>query len=458
MEFRRARLDEAPDPWLVERHEREIFPLLHRRAWFAEAHDFLLYDLVTDGGGVDEDVLAYSNGIGPTRSLVVYHVRFGSTAGTIRESAPFARKSASGAKRLVRRSLAEGLGLPDDPVGVRGVPRRADGARVPPLVPRDPGTRPVARARRVPGPRVLGVPRGPRRDRRPVARLAERLGGAGVPSLEDALANCSWSRSTPRSERCSRAGTSRRSWTGAARPGGPRRAGGAASRRSSRPSRPRPASPATRPRWPPTIRDDVEAAFRGRCRGAGRGDRPATSEPRCWLYSSCPDWAAWPPAPTSPRPSPAWYDELRLAPIVADGLRSGGLDEDEAWSVADTVRSCWPCRGHPRSAAAGRQRDARLLDRWLALRAVREALGVNTWEGAEWLDRDRFALAARLGGPARRDRDGRRPPDTARREAVPGGRRGRRLPRRPAPGGPQRGWSSASKRRAEARRRTPRIA
>ena len=38
MEFRRATLDEQPDPWLVERHEREIFPLLHRRAWFAEAH------------------------------------------------------------------------------------------------------------------------------------------------------------------------------------------------------------------------------------------------------------------------------------------------------------------------------------------------------------------------------------------------------------------------------------
>ena len=50
MEFRRAMLDEKPDPWLVERHEREIFPLLHRRAWFAEASDFLLYDLVTPSG------------------------------------------------------------------------------------------------------------------------------------------------------------------------------------------------------------------------------------------------------------------------------------------------------------------------------------------------------------------------------------------------------------------------
>ena len=31
MEFRRATLDEQPDQWLVARHEREIFPLLHRR-------------------------------------------------------------------------------------------------------------------------------------------------------------------------------------------------------------------------------------------------------------------------------------------------------------------------------------------------------------------------------------------------------------------------------------------
>ncbi len=115
MEFRRATLDEQPDRWLVERHEREIFPLFHRRAWFAEAHEFLFYDFHTDGGAVDDQVLAYSNGTGPTRSLVVFHDRFASTAGTIRESVPYARKSAGGAKRMVRRSLAEGLALPDDP-------------------------------------------------------------------------------------------------------------------------------------------------------------------------------------------------------------------------------------------------------------------------------------------------------------------------------------------------------
>src|SRR4249919_1660579 len=114
MEFRRAMLDERPDPGLVERHEREIFPLLHRRAWFAEASDFLLYDLVTPSGVVDEAVLAYSNGSGPERSLVLYHTRFASTSGRIRDSVAYARRTASGAKRSVHRSLAEGLALPHD--------------------------------------------------------------------------------------------------------------------------------------------------------------------------------------------------------------------------------------------------------------------------------------------------------------------------------------------------------
>src|SRR5438552_16737631 len=39
MEFRRAYRDERVDVGLVERHEREIFPLLHRRAQFADARD-----------------------------------------------------------------------------------------------------------------------------------------------------------------------------------------------------------------------------------------------------------------------------------------------------------------------------------------------------------------------------------------------------------------------------------
>src|SRR5262245_27112962 len=56
MEFRRPRLEETADAWLVARHEREITPLLERRALFAEAREFLLYDFFTDDGHVNEDV------------------------------------------------------------------------------------------------------------------------------------------------------------------------------------------------------------------------------------------------------------------------------------------------------------------------------------------------------------------------------------------------------------------
>ena len=169
MEFRRARLDEQPDPSLVERHQREIFPLLHRRAWFAEAHEFLLYDLVTDGGGVDESVLAYSNG---TRTDAVagrlphalrvdrgHDPRIGGLRAQVRKRGEAPRPPIAGrGPRSHERSL-----------DVRDVPRREDRAAVHPLIAGAVGARPVAVARRVPGPRVLGVRRGPRRDRRPVA-------------------------------------------------------------------------------------------------------------------------------------------------------------------------------------------------------------------------------------------------------------------------------------------------
>ena len=46
---------------------------------------------------------------------MLYHNRFGSTTGRIHRSSPYAVKSPTGAKRKVRRSLAEGLGLPNDP-------------------------------------------------------------------------------------------------------------------------------------------------------------------------------------------------------------------------------------------------------------------------------------------------------------------------------------------------------
>jgi glycosidase len=111
MEYRWPRYEENPDRWLVERHEREIAPLLKRRWLFAESGNFLLYDFFAPNGSVNEDVFAYSNRNGGERALVVYHNRYANAHGTIDFSAAYADK---GSGQLQRRRLGEGLGLSGD--------------------------------------------------------------------------------------------------------------------------------------------------------------------------------------------------------------------------------------------------------------------------------------------------------------------------------------------------------
>lgn len=116
MEYQRAYWDEYPDQGLIEGHERLIFPLLRRRSLFAEVENFLLYDFFTPEGYVDENVFAYSNLQGNERSLVIYHNRYNSTRGWIKTSAAYAVKTGEGdQKRLVQRSIQEGLGLSNEP-------------------------------------------------------------------------------------------------------------------------------------------------------------------------------------------------------------------------------------------------------------------------------------------------------------------------------------------------------
>ena len=111
MEYYRPRYDESPNQWLVDRHNREIAPLLQRRWLFAESTNFLLYDFFQDSGVVDEHVFAYSNRNGNERALVIYNNCYGSTQGTIDFSAAYADK---GAGQLRQQRLGEGLGLSRD--------------------------------------------------------------------------------------------------------------------------------------------------------------------------------------------------------------------------------------------------------------------------------------------------------------------------------------------------------
>jgi hypothetical protein len=113
MEFKRAYWDEKPKPELVKRHERQVFPLLHRRAEFAGIDHFRLYDFFTGGGSVDENVFAYSNGLGNQRNLVIYHNKYAHTSGYVRTSAAFNLKDSG--KGLQQTELGLELGLSPNP-------------------------------------------------------------------------------------------------------------------------------------------------------------------------------------------------------------------------------------------------------------------------------------------------------------------------------------------------------
>ena len=435
MEFRRAILDERPDPWLVARHEREIFPLLHRRAWFAESDDFLLYDLVTDDGSVDEEVLAYSNGSGPERSLVLYHTRFASTSGRIRDSAAYARKTASGAKRLGHRSLAEGLALPHDPAAFvifreartgleylrscREIRERGLDVSLGAY-----GTQVYWEFREVIGRRcramgsagaATGGGRGPVA-RRGAARDAARPGPRAV--ARDLRRRPRRLGRRRHGDRCAarRAGTAVRLVPRGGRGGDRRRrrrardrGRGAGCGPSAR-SRDRPDSRPAAARRAKLGRSPDAAPDRGAGRGLGRRRRsrcattrtrpPRTESDRldratllAWLALS--RTGALAPGADVGATSLAWYDDLRLAPALVAGLHGTGFDEGEAWAIAEQVRVLLAL---PRPSTIGRPvrtADARLLEAWLANDIVRVAIGVNHWEGVDYLDRDRFAATLR---------------------------------------------------------------
>ena len=109
MEYARAYLDEHPDDELVKRHEREIFPLLKKRALFAGAENFFLYDVYTPDGTVNENVFCYSNRLGEERALVAYNNAWEQATGYAKTSVGF--KTADG---IEQRSLCDGLGLSND--------------------------------------------------------------------------------------------------------------------------------------------------------------------------------------------------------------------------------------------------------------------------------------------------------------------------------------------------------
>lgn len=109
MEYAKAYYDEQPDHELVERHYREIFPVMSQRSLFAEVAHFQLFDLYAPDGQVNENVFAYTNRQHEKQSLFIYNNRYEASEGWIRISA--GRLENGSMKQTL---LGDALSLPDE--------------------------------------------------------------------------------------------------------------------------------------------------------------------------------------------------------------------------------------------------------------------------------------------------------------------------------------------------------
>jgi hypothetical protein len=103
MEYRKAYWDEKEDSFLVERHTREIFPILKKRYIFSEVENFVLYDFISTEGYINDNVYAYSNSAGDEKAVVFYNNKFEEAKGKIHYSS-----SATKADNIM---LSNALGL-----------------------------------------------------------------------------------------------------------------------------------------------------------------------------------------------------------------------------------------------------------------------------------------------------------------------------------------------------------
>ena len=111
MEYQRAYYHETPHQWMIERHEREIFPLMKKRYLFSQVSNFWLFDYINNYGVVDENVFAYTNMEYGERAIVFYNNKFQDTNGTVFHSSPKLVTYSNGSKRTITKTLAEALNL-----------------------------------------------------------------------------------------------------------------------------------------------------------------------------------------------------------------------------------------------------------------------------------------------------------------------------------------------------------
>ena len=111
MEYKRAYYDEQPQQWLVERHEKEIFPILKKRFVFSEINNFWIYDFVDQSGKLNENVFIYSNEAFGEKGLVIFNNSFQSYSGFFSHSRQKLTGNSSSSNSLNNTQIAHRLGI-----------------------------------------------------------------------------------------------------------------------------------------------------------------------------------------------------------------------------------------------------------------------------------------------------------------------------------------------------------
>jgi len=111
MEYKRAYYDEYPNQWLIDRHEREIFPILKRRYIFSEVQNYWLYDFMDQAGNVNENVFVYSNEFEGQIGLVIFNNNYHRSTGSIYFSRQKLIGNSSNSNSLHNTIVAKALGI-----------------------------------------------------------------------------------------------------------------------------------------------------------------------------------------------------------------------------------------------------------------------------------------------------------------------------------------------------------
>ncbi len=111
MEYKRAYYDEQPKDWLVDRHEREIFPITRKRYLFSEVENFWFYDFYDLNGNLNDNIFVYSNRAGSERSLVLFNNKYDKAYGNFQKSTPKLVKIDDENKFIKELNAAEALNI-----------------------------------------------------------------------------------------------------------------------------------------------------------------------------------------------------------------------------------------------------------------------------------------------------------------------------------------------------------